>query len=96
MKKFFGLTLLITLPLSISFLLYALDVPKTHRGYLVHKYIDTVEVTGKNVPENLYALTFNLVFQDSAQQEQRVKRVSYQEYNSSEINPELPINYTIK
>lgn len=95
MKKFFGLILIITIPLSISFLLYAFDLPKSNKGYLAHKYVDTVEITGKHVSENLYALTFNLVYQDSTSQIQKIKRVSYQEYNLSEVNTEQAITYTI-
>lgn len=96
MKRTIGLTLLAAIPLSISFLLYSFDLPKSHRGYLVHKFIDTVEITGKHVPENLYALSFNLVYQDSISQIQNIKRVSYQEYTLSEINGEQIITYTIK
>lgn len=95
MKRTIGLTLLVMIPLSISFLLYSFDLPKNHRGYLVHKFIDTVEITGKHVPDNLYGLTFNLVYQDSTSQIQKIKKVSYQEYNLSEVNTEQVITYTI-
>ncbi len=95
MKRILGLFLLILIPLSISFLLYAFNEPRTYRGYLVHKYIDTIQITGKNVPSNIYGLSFNLVYQDSVTGHRKTQRVSYEDYNLSEVSNEL-INYTIE
>jgi hypothetical protein len=96
MRNKLNLLIVILSVLAFSFFVHALDKPKEKRGYLIEKYIDTVEVTGKHVPDNIYGLTFNLVYQEDKTSIRETKKVDKEEYNLSEVNTELIITYTTK
>ena len=96
MRRILNLLILILVPLAISFFIYALDKPENKRGYLIGKYVDTVEVAGKNVPNDIYGLTFNLVYQEKYTMEIERKRVDRKQFDTAEVNANDLIVYTTK
>lgn len=96
MRNKLNLLIVILSVLTFSFFVHALDKPKEKRGYLIEKYIDTVEVTGKHVPDNIHGLTFNLVYQEDKTSIRETKKVDKEEYDLSEVNTKLLITYKIK
>lgn len=73
---------------SICLIIYYIDIKpsNTKKVYLVDKYIDTIEVTGKHVPDGIYGISFYIVYQEDKTMEQFTELVTKEEYNKAIIN----------
>lgn len=74
--------------IGVCFITYCSSIKysNTKNVYLINKYIDTVEVTGKHVPDGIYGISFYIVYQEDKTMEQFTELVTKEEYNKAIIS----------
>ena len=73
---------------GICLIIYYIDIKplNTKKVYLVDKYVDTVRVKGKRVPNGIYGISFYIVYQEDKTMERFTELVTKEEYNKAVIN----------
>ena len=73
---------------------YVISYRGTRRvGYVIHKSVDTVEITGKHVPEGRYGLSFYITYQEDKTMNRYKILVDKDTYNKTQINTSNKIKF---